>query len=82
MDTITSESELPAVLGYLALAVVLALGVLVTVLAQRARRNARIRCARRGCAICRLRLDTDAAAQREAQADVDAWLDYPQAGNR
>lgn len=80
MDTITSE--LPAVLGYLALAVVLAIGALVTVLAQRARRNARVRHARRGCAICRLRLETDQAAQREAQADVDAWLDYPQAGQR
>lgn len=79
MDTITSE--LPALLGYLALAVVLALGVLVTVLAQRARRNARVRHARRGCAICRLRLDTE-AADRAAQADVDAWLDYPQGGTR
>lgn len=80
MDTITSE--LPALLGYLALAVILALGVLVTVLAQRARRNARIRHARRGCAICRLRLDTDRAALDRAQADVDAWLDYPQGGTR
>lgn len=57
MDTITTE--LPAVLGYLALAVVLALGVLVTVLAQRARRNYVIRHARRGCRICQLRLEVE-----------------------
>lgn len=60
MDTISSE--LPAVLGYLALAIVLALGVLVTVLAQRARRNYIARHARRGCRICQLRIELEREA--------------------
>lgn len=59
MDTITSE--LPAVLGYLALAAVLGLFVLVTYLSSSdaiatRRRNRVVRHARRGCEVCRLRL--------------------------
>lgn len=73
-------SELPAMLGYLALAVILAVGVLLTVLAQRARRNYVRRHARRGCGICRLRLTLE--EQQAADADVDAWLDFPQSGRR
>ena len=88
MDLIRTEG--PALLGYLALAGVLAVFVFITYLASSECRDrrARNRAARQrrhaaaGCDVCRLRLDTDAAAQREAQADVDAWLDYPQAGNR
>lgn len=76
MDTLASE--LPAVLGYLALAVILAVGVVITILAQRARRNYVRRHARRGCGICRLRLTLE--EQQAADADVDAWLDYPTAG--
>lgn len=74
MDTITSE--LPALGGY----AVVVLGILalagIQAVAQRAHRNAVKRRARRRVA--------ELAAQHTpaAQADVDAWLDYPQGGTR
>ena len=91
------RTEGPALLGYLALAGVLAVFVFITYLAsnecrdRRARnRAARVRRhAAAGCEPCRLRLLVEDGrrqlAEREAQAaqlDADAFLDFPQGGAR
>lgn len=76
MDLLATEG--PILLGYAALAAILGILALIVVLADPATRarRARNRAARRarhiaaGCSVCATRAD----------ADVDAWLDYPTAG--
>ena len=95
MDLIRTEG--PALLGYLALAGVLAVFVFITYLASSECRDrrARNRAARQrrhaaaGCDVCRLRLLVEdgrrEAARLEAQAaqlDADAFLDFPTGGPR
>lgn len=91
------RTEGPALLGYLALAGVLAVFVFVTYLAssecrdRRARnRAARIRRhAAAGCEVCRLRLLVAAGNEQLAKADAQAteldaaaFLDFPTGGPR
>jgi len=86
------RTEGPALLGYLALAGVLAVFTFVTYLASSECRDrrARNRLARQhrhaaaGCDVCRLRLLVE-DGRREAQAaqlDADAFLDFPTGGPR
>lgn len=89
---ITTEG--PLILGYLTLALVLGVGTIVVGLLDAKthatrRRNRVIRHARAGCSVCRATLRIDALgshlalleAEDVAEADVDAWLDYPTARN-
>lgn len=95
MDLISTEG--PILLGYLALAAVVAAGGFVMLLLEpatrdRRRRNrlARVRRhAAAGCDVCRLRLLVEdgrrEVARLEAQAaqlDADAFLDFPTGGPR